>query len=473
MTKDFYDAVVVGSGPNGLAAAIRLQQHGLSVLLVEGRDTPGGGMRTAALTHPGYMHDICSAVHPMALASPFFSGLPLADYGLRFVQPEVQAAHPLDDGTAGLLFTSIESTAENLGTDSKGYTNLVSSVVRDWSDLKNDLLGPLRFPSRPLSLARFGIKGLPGAAYTARRFRGTAAKALWAGMAAHAMQPFTNLGTSAIALVLLAAGHAQGWPIPLGGSQAIASALTAYFVALGGELSCGTFVKAIDELPSSRAVLLDVSPKQLLSIAGAALSPAYRHQLGRYRYGMGVFKIDWALDQPIPFSSAESRRAGTVHLGGTLAEIALAEKETAAGRMPARPFVLLAQPSIFDPSRAPAGKHTAWAYCHVPQGSAADQTTAIENQVERFAPGFKKIINGRHTLNALQMQAYNPNYVGGDINCGVQDIFQLFTRPVPRLNPYRTSAKGLYICSSATPPGGGVHGMCGYHAAQTALKDLF
>ncbi|PST83582.1 FAD-dependent oxidoreductase [Pedobacter yulinensis] len=471
--KDRYDAVVVGAGPNGLAAAIRLQQQGLSVLLLEGRDTTGGGMRSAALTLPGYVHDICSAVHPLALASPFLSSLPLADHGLRFVFPEVAAAHPLDDGSAALLLRRPDDTAAALGIDKNSYLNLVSSTMRDWSKISDAILGPLRMPEYPAALMRFGIKAFPSALCTGKRFKTPQARALWAGMAAHAIQPLGNLATSAIGLVLLALGHLHGWPVPVGGSQAIADALTSYFISIGGVVQCDTFISSLEELPETRIIVLDVAPRQLVRIAGGRLADLDKIRLGRYRYGMGVFKIDWALTEPIPFSHAAVRRAGTVHLGGTLEEIARSEKKSAAGHIVDKPFVLLAQQSIADPSRAPEGKHTAWAYCHVPNGSHADQTSAIEAQVERFAPGFKDLILARHTFTAAAMEAYNPNYVGGDINCGVQDLGQLFTRPIIRLNPYRTSAKGVYLCSSATPPGGGVHGMCGFHAAETAIKDFF
>lgn len=473
MNKTDYDAVVVGSGPNGLAAAITMQQAGLSVLLLEAKDTIGGGLRSAELTLPGFVHDVCSAIHPLAVGSPFFKTLPLDQYGLQFVQPTIAAAHPFEDGRAAALYRSAEKTAEALGGDKDTYLHLIAPLVADWPLLAAEVLGPLRFPRNPLAMARFGLKAITSATHLARRFRSKEARGLWAGMAAHSIQPLTNAATSAIGLVLLATGHAGGWPIARGGSGAIARALAAYFVSLGGTVDTNFYVRSLSQLPSSRAVLFDVTPKQLLQIAGHKFSPLYKGQLERYRYGMGVFKIDWALDAPIPFTAGACRQAGTIHLGNALEEIAAAEQLTSEGGHPEQPFVLLAQQSLFDPSRAPAGRHTAWAYCHVPNSSQVDMTERIERQVERFAPGFRDIIIGRHVMNTAQMEAYNPNYIGGDINGGIIDAGQLFTRPALRLSPYRTSAKGLYICSSSTPPGGGVHGMCGYHAARRALSDVF
>ncbi|GAB3296037.1 phytoene desaturase family protein [Hymenobacter tenuis] len=473
MTNPEYDAVVVGSGPNGLAAAIVLRQAGLSVLLLEGKDTLGGGLRTAELTLPGFHHDICSAIHPLAAASPFFQTLPLAQYGLEYLTPLVAAAHPFDDGTAAAVSMSLPDTARRLGMDARAYEQLLAPLVAQWPSIANDVLAPLQFPKHPLHMARFGLPALLPATVLTRHFQTKEARGLFAGMAAHAIQPLSNLTTSAIGLVLLIAAHRQGWPLPKGGSQRIADALVAHFTALGGHIETGTFITSLSQLPKARAVLLDVTPAQLLQIAGHSLSTIYQWQLRRYRYGMGVYKIDWALDGPIPFTAPECRQAGTVHLGNTLEEIAASEKAAAQGQHPEKPFVLLAQQSLLDASRAPAGKHTAWAYCHVPNGSRQNMTAAIEQQVERFAPGFRDRIIGRHTFDTAQMQAHNPNYVGGDINGGLLDITQLFTRPALRASPYRTSKPGLYLCSSATPPGGGVHGMCGYHAARRALRDVF
>lgn len=472
MQHDF-DAVVVGSGPNGLSAAITLQQAGLSVLLVEGKDTIGGGLRTAELTLPGFLHDVCSAIHPMAVISPFFRTLPLGQHGLEFIYPEVAAAHPFDDGSAAVLKRSLEETALSLGSDADTYLQLMRPVVKGFPRLAPDILGPLRFPKHPLIMARFGLNALTSATHLARRFHTQQARGLWAGMAAHAIQPLSNLTSSAIGLVLLAAGHAEGWPISRGGSMAIANALAAYFVSIGGRIETGMYIRRLNQLPSAPALIFDVTPRQLLQIAGERFSAFYKWQLQRYRYGMGVFKIDWALDSPIPFTAPACRQAGTVHLGNTLEEIAAGELASYRGLHPQKPFVLLAQQSLFDTSRAPDGKHTAWAYCHVPHGSQADMTEIIENQVERVAPGFKKIILARHTMNTAQMEAYNPNYIGGDINGGIIDMRQIYTRPALRWSPYKTSAQGIYICSSSTPPGGGIHGMCGYYAAKRALCDTF
>jgi phytoene dehydrogenase-like protein len=473
MGKTEYDAVVVGSGPNGMAAAITLQRAGLSVLVLEGKSTIGGGTRSAELTLPGYVHDVCSAIHPMASISPFLQSLALREYGLEFIEPPVLAAHPFDGGRAAVLLHSLEKTAGLLGEDRRAYLDLFDPILKNWPRIEADILGPLRIPKHPLAAAGFGLKALASASSLAGRFRTTEARGLFAGMAAHSSQPLSKPTTAAIGLILSIAGHIKGWPIPRGGSQSIANALAGYFVSLGGKIETDFYVRSFDQLPSSRAILLDVTPRQLLSIAGDEFSSLYRWQLKRYRYGPGVFKIDWALDGPVPFTATQCREAGTIHLGNTFEEIAHAEFETAQGRHSERPFVLLAQPSLFDPSRAPKGKQTVWGYCHVPNGSHMDMSEAIEAQVERFAPGFRDRILARHAMNSIEMEAYNPNYVGGDIGGGVIDLGQLFARPALRLSPYRTSVKGIYLCSASTPPGGGVHGLCGYHAAQRALRDLF
>ena len=468
-----YDAVVVGSGPNGLAAAITLQQAGQSVLLLEGKSTVGGGMRSTELTLPGYLHDVCSAVHPLAVASPFFRSLPLQQHGLEFIAPPIPAAHPFDDGQAAVLLRSLEQTADHLGNDKNAYLRLLGPLTQSWPDIAGDILGPLRMPKHPIELAEFGFHALTSATFLARRFHSPKARGLFAGMAAHSMQPLSKPATSAVALVLLTLGHREGWPIPRGGSQNIATAMASYFISLGGKIETDFYVQSLKQLPSAKAILFDITPRQLLQIAGLDLSSWYRWQLRRFRYGMGVFKIDWALDGPVPFISPECRDAGTIHLGNTFEEIAQSEEDVSHGRHPERPFVLFAQPSRFDFSRAPRGKEVAWAYCHVPNGSQVDMTVAIEKQVERFAPGFRDLILARHTMNTTTMEQYNPNYVGGDINGGALELSQLFTRPSLSFVPYRTSTKGIYLCSSSTPPGGGVHGMCGYHAAQQALRDIF
>lgn len=473
MSRTDFDAIVVGSGPNGLAAAITLQQTGLSVLVIEGRSSIGGGLRSAELTLPGFVHDICAAIHPLAVASPFFRTLPLDEHGLRYVYPDIAVAHPFDDGTAAVLTGGFKETAHRLLEDGAAYSRLIGPMVDNWPDIVPDILGPPCFPRHPLTMAKFALNALTASSSVARHFTTRNAKGLWAGMAAHSMLPLTRVPTSAIGLVLMASAHVGGWPIAVGGSGMISGALGSYFLSLGGKIETGFDVKSLDQLPSSSAVLLDVTPRQLLRIAGHKFSRLYKWQLSRYHYGMGVFKIDWALDAPIPFTSLEARRAGTVHLGGSFDEISNSEQLVWEGKCPDKPFVLLAQQTLFDTSRAPEGKHTAWAYCHVPGGSTADMTAVIEKQVEHYAPGFRDLILARHTMNTADLESYNPNYIGGDINGGAISLNQLFTRPALRSSPYKTSAKGIYICSSSTPPGGGVHGMCGYHAAKKALNDVF
>ena len=465
------DAVVVGAGPNGLAAAIALARAGRSVRVLEAAGTIGGGSRSAELTLPGFVHDICSAVHPHPLASPFLRELPLAEHGLELVQPELPLAHPLDDGTAVAFDRSIEVTAASIGgADGAAYRKLMEPLVRDADKLLPAILGPLRPTRHPLALSRFGLLGLRSAKGLAKRFEGPRAPALIAGNAAHSMLRLNASPTGAVALVLMLTGHAVGWPVARGGSQKVADALASIARSHGAEIVTGHRVERIDELDDARAVLFDLTPRQIVAIAGHRLPDRYRNALERYRYGPGVFKLDWALDAPIPWTAPECRGAGTVHLGGSFAEIAAAEAAVAEGRHPERPYVLLSQPTVCDPSRAPAGKHVGWAYCHVPAGSTEDMTAAIEGQVERFAPGFRERILARASMNAAEMEAYNPNYVGGDINGGLMDLRQLFTRPVARPVPYTTPDERLFICSSATPPGGGVHGMCGYFAAKAALR---
>jgi phytoene dehydrogenase-like protein len=466
-----HDAVVVGAGPNGLAAAIALAQKGHSVLVLEGAATIGGGCRTAELTLPGFQHDICSAIHALALASPFFKTLPLASYGLEWIHSPLVLAHPFDDGSAAVLERSIVQTAHRLGSDGPAYFRLMQPLFDDFEILSRAFLGPLPFPRHPLALGRFGLSGLRSASSLARsRFRGTQARGLFAGMAAHSMLALDRPATAAYGLMLGLFGHAVGWPLARGGSQQFMNALAAYFRDLGGEIRTGTQVSSLESMADAQAVLLDVTPRQLLAIAGDALPGRYTRQLKHFRYGDGVFKLDWALDGPVPWTAEECGQAATIHLGGSLEEIERSEHQVSHGEHPERPFVLLAQQSLFDPTRAPEGKQTLWGYCHVPNGSTVDMTDRIEAQIERFAPGFRERIIARSAMNTADFQLHNPNYIGGDINGGMQDIRQLFTRPAVRLDPYSTPDRRIYICSSSTPPGGGVHGMAGYHAARSALK---
>lgn len=466
-----YDAVVVGSGPNGLSAAILLAQKGRSVVVFEAGKTVGGGTRSAELTLPGFLHDVCSAVHPFAATSPFFRTLPLRDHGLEWICPPVALAHPFDDGSAAVLERSIEATSGSLDQDAQSYSRLMGWIGAGWEHLVPDLLGPFCVPRYPLLFARFGYWALRSArGLTSNRFAGMRARGLFAGLAAHASLPLDRPVTAAFGLVLGVLAHATGWPIARGGSQRIADALASYLSGCGGEVVTETRIDALEDLPPSRAILLDVTPRQLLRIAGKRLPSSYRRKLENYRYGPGVFKIDWALDEPIPFRAPDGKRAGTVHLGGSFEEIAAAESSTWRGLHPEYPFVLIAQQSLFDPSRTPRGKQTAWGYCHVPSRSTVDMTERIERQVERFAPGFRDVVLERHVMSAADLEQYNSNYIGGDINGGVQDLGQLFTRPTFRRVPYSTPVKGLYLCSSSTPPGGGVHGMCGYHAARAVLR---
>jgi phytoene dehydrogenase-like protein len=469
-----YDAVIVGSGPNGLAAAITLARAGLKVLVLEAKETIGGGTRTAEITLPGFRHDICSAVHPLGIGSAFFRSLPLADFGLEWIQPPAALAHPLDDGRAALLSCSLEESAASLGVDRRAYARLFTPLVDSWQAILDDVLGPLPIPPKhPFTLARFGLLALRSAQGLAEsRFRDEPARALFAGLAGHGMLPLDEFTTASIALVLGLLAHAVGWPIPKGGSQNISNAMAAYFESLGGEIVTDRAVTSPADIPASRAVLLDITPRQVVQIYGDQLPPRYRKQLQGYRYGPGVCKVDYALSGPIPWKVEACAQAGTVHLGGGLKEISAGEKAVWRGEHPEKPLVLLAQQSLFDPSRAPGEQHTTWAYCHVPHGSDRDVSERITNQIERFAPGFRDLILVKHVYTAGEMQSYNPNYIGGDINGGVQDWRQLYTRPVASWSPYTTPVKSLYICSSSTPPGGGVHGMCGYHAARKVLKDL-
>ena len=470
-----YDAIVVGSGPNGLAAAITLAQAGLAIVVFEAKETIGGGSRTMELTLPGFLHDVCSAIHPLAFASPFLRNLPLEQYGLEMINPPAALAHPLDDGTAVMLEDSVEATAAGLGGDAKAYCKLMAPLVANWDKLEEFSTGPLRPQSvlHPFVLARFGLKAIrPARSFAEGRFKEERARAIFAGMSAHSMLSLEQMLSAGFGLTLGTLGHLVGWPVARGGSQKIVDALAAYLRSLGGEIITGVEVKSLDALPPARVILCDVTPRQLLRIAGDQLPEGYQRQLRHYRYGPGVFKIDLALDGPIPWIAQECLRAGTVHIGGTLPEIAASERAVSRGEHPEKPFVLLAQQSLFDPTRAPEGKHTVWAYCHVPNGSTFDMTERIESQIERFAPGFRDRILACRTMNALEVERYNPNDVGGDIGGGLQDLRQFFTRPTIRPVPYSTPAKNVFICSSSTPPGGGVHGMCGYFAARAALHYL-
>jgi len=470
-----YDAVIVGAGPNGLAAGITLARAGQRVLVVEARDSVGGGSRSAELTLPGFVHDICSAIHPLGVGSPFFRGLPLHEYGLEWVQPPAPLAHPLDDGTAVMLCRSVDATADNLGRDGPAYRRLIKPLVRDWQNIESFILGPLRVGPilrHPIALTRFGVPALlPARVLAGMAFRGQRARAIFAGMAANAILPLERIPTGAAGLQLALLAHAVGWPVARGGSQKIADAMAGYLRSLGGEIVTGVNVESADSLPPAESLLFDVTPRQLMRIAREQLPEKYRSRLGRYRYGPGVFKIDYALDGPVPWRAAGCSQAGTVHVGGTIEEIAVSERAVWRGRHPERPFVLVAQQSLFDLTRAPRGKHTLWAYCHVPSGSSFDMTGRIEAQIERFAPGFRDRILARHVMPPAAMESYNANYVGGDINGGVQDLRQLFTRPLPQTSPYRTANPRIFLCSSSTPPGGGVHGMCGYFAALSALHS--
>jgi phytoene dehydrogenase-like protein len=466
------DAVVVGSGPNGLAAAITMARAGRSVLVVEAAETVGGGMRSAELTLPGFLHDVCSAIQPLTKASPFFRELPLGEHGVELVQPPAPLAHPLDDGTAVMLERSVEETAAPLGRDAEAYRKLMGPLVDRSDRLEPFLLGHSPIPRRPFAAARFGLLALRSAVGLAKRFEGERARALFAGLAAHSVQDLYRMPTASFGLVLGLFGHAHGWPLVRGGSQRLADGLADHLRLLGGKIETGRHVESVDDLPTARATFLDITPRQVLRIAGHRLPARYARALRRYRYGPGVFKVDWALDGPVPWTAADCARAGTLHLGGSLEEIAASEAAVWRGEEPERPYVLAAQQSPFDDSRAPAGKHTLWAYCHVPNRSSFDMTERIEAQVERYAPGFRERVLGRSAKGPADIERYNENYVGGDINGGVQDLRQLYTRPVIRVNPYSTPVDGLYICSSSTPPGGGVHGLCGHYAARSALKHL-
>ncbi len=468
--RSSFDAIVIGSGPNGLTAAIVLAQAGRAVRVYEAEVAIGGGLRSAELTLPGFTHDVCATVHALTLASPFLKTLPLAEYGVHFAHPEAPFAHPLDDGTAVVAERSVEATAESLGADRKAYLRLFAPLVDASGRLMEAILRPIGFHD-PLLLATFGMRAIRSAIGLARsEFSSERTRAFFAGAAAHSMLPLSSLTTAGFAMGLVISAHSVGWPVVTGGSQKLAEALTMYLEKLGGEVVTHTRIESLVEPPPARAILCDVTPRQLLKIAGDKLPAVYKRRLARFRYGPGVFKMDFALREPVPWRATDCARAGTLHLGGTLAEIADSEQAAYDGRVHQKPYVLVVQPSRFDSTRAPAGRHTLWAYCHVPNGCNADMSGAIEGQIERFAPGFRDCVISRHILSPADLERRNANLIGGDIGGGAATIGQWFTRPVVRLDPYATPVPGLYICSASTPPGVGVHGMCGFHAAHSALR---
>lgn len=463
-------AAIVGAGPNGLSAAITLARAGVAVTVYEAGATVGGAARTAELTLPGFRHDVGSSVYPMGVASPFFRGLPLERFGLRWIEPAAAMAHPLDDGSAVMLEHSVAATATGLGEDGDAWRRLMEPLVEGWKDLSEEILGPvMHWPRHPLLLARFGLSAmLPATTLGKLRFRGQRARALLAGCAAHSVRPLESVASSAIALVLAAAGHAVGWPVVEGGAQALSDALAAYLVSLGGEIRTGARISSLREVGDADAVLCDVSPRALRRIAGNRLPPSDARKMERFAYGPGTFKVDWALSGPIPWRAKECLRAATVHVGGTMAEIAASESAPWRGKVAGRPFVLVTQPSLFDATRAPAGKHTAWGYCHVPNGWEGSAVEAMEAQVERFAPGFRECVLARHVMGTRALEEWDANLVGGDVSGGAMTLGQMLARPT--LSLYNTGAKGVYLCSASTPPGGGVHGMCGHLAALRALR---
>lgn len=472
--RDPYDAVVVGAGPNGLAAAIVLAQAGLSVLLLEGKDSIGGGAKTEELTLPGFLHDVCSAIHPMAVVSPFMRSLPLAKFDLQWAYSPIAIAHPLDDGSAGVVEPSLDDTAAALGPDEGAWRSMMAPFTRNAGAVFDEILRPIRLvPRHPLLMARFGALALRSAIGVAKRFDTPRARALFGGCAAHSFLPLEAAASASFGLALILAGHATGWPVAMGGSIAIVRALAGYFRSLGGEIETAHPVRAMRDVPPSRAVIFDVTPRQLADIAGDELPRSYVRRLRRFQYGPGVFKIDYALSGPIPWKAEACRRAATVHVGGTIEEIAIHERGIWHGEDDHAPFVLVAQQSLFDSTRAPGGQHTGWAYCHVPNGSTRDMTPAIERQIERFAPGFRDLVLARHTMNTAQFHAHDANLIGGDIAGGANNLMQFLARPFPKRDPYATPNPRLYLGSSSTPPGGGVHGMCGYWSARSALRRVF
>lgn len=469
-----FDAIITGSGSNGISAAIYLQQKGIKTAIYEQAATPGGATRTEELSLPGFKHDVGSAILPMGYASPFFRDLPLSNFGLEWIFPDIPYSHPFTDGTAHACYQDIETTARQLGEDENAYRDLFSPLLKNWNKLENDLLGPLGIPRHPIDFLKFGLKAIPSARMLVNHyFKEEKTKVFFYGSAAHSTLPLTNVASASFGLVLTTMAHKYGWPFPRGGAQNFTNALLEYYKSLGGKLFLEHRITHLEELPRAKAYLFDVTPKQLLNIQGLNFPGLYRSRMSNYNYGAGVFKMDWALNEPIPFTNDKCKMAGTVHLGFSQKEIEDSEKFIHQKNMTETPYVLVAQHSNFDKSRAPDGKYTAWAYCHVPNGSIKDYTVFIENQIERAAPGFKDTILARSTMNTVQLQQWDPNLVGGDINGGKQDITQLFTRPIVSLSPYSTPDSRVYICSSSTPPGGGVHGMCGFNAAKKVVKDHF
>ncbi len=469
-----FDAVIIGSGPNGLSAGILLAQHGLSVKIIEAKDTIGGGTRTQELTEPGFYHDVCSAVHPTGIGSPFLNTLPLQDHGLEWIHPDHPVAHPLEQGNAVIASLSLDETLQRLGKDGKNYENLVADFSKHWNKLSKDILGPIRIPHSPLLMAKFGWYGMLSAKLLANSiFDTTPLKAYFAGLAAHSILPLEKAFTASFGLAFAASIHSVGWPVAKGGSSTITNAMASYFKKLGGVIETGRYISTLSEIDESELFLFDLTPHQIASIAQHELPNSLKNKLLSYTYGPGVFKMDFALSEPVPWENPECSGAGTLHLGGTLEEISFSESQIWKGKQPDKPFVLVSQPSLFDRTRAPEGKHTLWAYCHVPNGSDEDCSEMIIKQIERFAPGFRDVILATHTMNAHEYEVYNPNYLGGDINGGSQSFKQLMGRPLLKWDPYQLPVKGMYICSSSTPPGGGVHGMCGYHAARSVLKNEY
>ena len=474
MSENTYDAIVIGAGPNGLSAAIQLARQGLSVCVFEANQQIGGGARNEQLTLPNFIHDVCSAVHPMGFISPFFKTLPLQDYGLEWIEPPLALAHPFDNEPAAFLSKSIQQTAENLGQDKQAYLDLMNPFVNKSETLITEILKPIRISKYPFLMARFAFAAMRSASdFANSKFKTDRAKALFCSCSAHSVVSLDKIATASFGISLAMVAHLVGWPIVKGGSQRIIDCLEKYFRSLGGEIEAGTKVESLNSLPASKVILMALTPRQVATIAADQLPQKFRDRLLKFRYGPGIFKIDWALDGPIPWKDPACSKSATLHLGSTFNEILQSESDAWNGKISAKPFVILAQPSLFDSTRAPAGKHTGWAYCHVPHGSDVDRTETIENQVERFAPGFKNLILARHTFNSTQLHQHNENIIGGDIGGGANDFMQIIARPVLKWDPYSTPNPRIFICSSSTPPGGGVHGMCGFNAANSVLARVF